>query len=355
MKEKMICVVTPTCRCYYRAIPLAKEFLDKDQNLIHISGAIPDGEIVEVKCSTKTTKHYKNGKLDGKLETFDLTSGELTFSEEYKDGILVDLKDHTMHGSPLPPIIKAAPNYEGTVIKTNKNTQSFYVNGKEVAEATITPQGSIVEQLGEIPDGPAKEFDENGQVRMEATYKNNQLEGVLSRYDEKGQLLSKETYTQGKLHGPATYYSYFMQGKGTVSAMYHNMQLDGEWTSYFPDGSLCIKACYKNGKLQGERTTYYHNGQTNIHEQYENGKLQGQRLIYFPEGPVWYQENYKNGRLNGERICFFLNGKKYLEEFYTDGLLEGLRKTYTESGSLLTSEEYHWGTLVHNTERRPLK
>lgn len=355
MKEKIICVVTPTCRCYYHATPLAKEFLDKDQNLVHISGTIPDGEVVEIKSSTKTIKRYKSGKLDGKLEIFDLTSGELTFSEQYKDGVLIDLKDHTIHGSPLPPIIKKAPHYEGTVVKTNKNTQSFYVNGKEVAEVTITPQGSTVEQLGEIPNGPVKEFDENGQVRLEATYKDNRLEGVLSRYDDKGQLLSQETYTQGKLHGPATYYSYLMQGKGTVSATYNNMQLDGEWTSYFPDGSLCAKAFYQNGKLQGERVSYYHNGQVNVQETYENGKLNGQRLIYFPEGPVWYQENYKNGRLDGERFCFFQNGKKYLEEFYAEGLLEGPRKIYTETGDLLTSEEYHWGALVHNTERRPLK
>ena len=37
-----------------------------------------------------------------------------------------------------------------------------------------------------------------------------------------------------------------------------------------------------------------------------------------------------------------------------DGLLEGQRKLYDEQGSLITSEEYHWGALVHNTERRKL-
>ena len=50
-------------------------------------------------------------------------------------------------------------------------------------------------------------------------------------------------------------------------------------------------------------------------------------------------------------MAFFPNGVKRLEEFYVDGMMEGIRKVYAESGELLTSEEYHWGALVHNTER----
>ena len=73
--------------------------------------------------------------------------------------------------------------------------------------------------------------------------------------------------------------------------------------------------------------------------------------MYFPDGNLWYQENYKAGRLEGDRVAFFPNGVKRLEEFYVDGMMEGIRKVYAESGELLTSEEYHWGALVHNTER----
>lgn len=356
MTEKLICIVTPTKRCYIRATSIATEFLDKDQNLIHIAGTIPDGEIHEIKVATKTIKHYQHGKLEGELSMIDLASGKVTFTEQYKDGVLVDLADYTLPGVPVP-ILKTndSPTYQGTTVKTNKQTQSFYVNGKEVAEQTLAPDGTTIEQLGDIPDGAVKEFDENGQLRLETTYHNNQREGELLRYDEQNRLISRESYTEGKLQGSAQYFTYINDGPITIHATYKNMQLEGPWISSFPNGKPCIQATYQNGKLQGTRTTLYENGQINIQETFENGKLEGTRKIYYPHGTLWYIEHYKNNRLDGERVGYFANGNKYLEEFYTDGLLEGERKTYTDSGDLLSQENYHWGSLVHNTERRPAK
>ncbi len=356
MKEKIICLVTPDSRSYYRALPLAKEFLDKDHNLINTAGTLPEGEVEEFDVNTKTVKHYKAGKLDGSLEIIDLISGEVTFSEKYKNGILLDVADHTLHGTPISSAThKPQPTYDGTVIKVNKATQSFYIDGKEVAEQTLAANGATLELLGSIPDGPAREFDENGLLRAEAHYKDNKLDGELVRYDEKNRPLLREHYVKGQLQGPARYYTYTTEGVMETTAQYKNSQLHGEWIARFPDGTPCIKALYHNGRLQGPRISLYQNGQTDCEENYENGKLQGKRLLYFPEGQLWYQENYKNGRLDGERISFFRNGKKRSIELYSDGLLEGSRQIFAENGELLLNEEYHWGTLVHNTERKPLK
>ena len=355
MKERIICLVTPEGRSYYRAIPLAKEFLDKDHNLINTAGTLPEGKVEEFDVNTKTIKHYKAGKLDGDLQIIDLTSGEITLSEKYRNGVLLDVGDTTLHGTPiLKETPKPLPNYEGTVIKVNKATQSFYIDGQEVAEQTLAANGANLELLGAIPDGPARELDENNLLRAEATYKDNKLEGVLVRYDEKGRLVSEEQYMKGVLQGSAQYYTYTAEGTVKTTARYKNAQLDGEWTCFFPNGDPCIRASYKNGKLHGRRISWYQDGKTSCEENYENGKLQGKRLIFFPEGGVWYDENYKNGRLDGERFCFFPNGNKYCNEYYADGLLEGPRTVYAENGELLLNEEYHWGALVHNTERRSL-
>ena len=45
---------------------------------------------------------------------------------------------------------------------------------------------ATLELLGSIPDGPAREFDENGLLRAESQYKDNHLDGEFVRYDEKG-------------------------------------------------------------------------------------------------------------------------------------------------------------------------
>lgn len=346
MKEKIICLSTPSGRIYYRAETLAKEFLDKDRTLINKTGSIPDGEVEEFETNIKTVKHYKHEKLDGSLAIIDLTTGKETLRETYCDGILTNVAE------PSAAADTPKPNYEGTVFRTNKKTQSFYVNGKEVAERTLGPDGRSLELLGTIPNGPAKEFDDNGQLRCEAVYLNNQLQGTVMVYDEKGRLISQENYEQDRLNGPAEYYSYCSLGALKTAANYVAGQLNGPWTLFFANGKERVNANYKNGKLHGLRRALHKDGQPAREENYENGKLHGPRTLYFPEGSVWYRENYKNGRLDGARESFFRSGKKRSSEYYTDGLLEGERLVYSESGELLVNENYHWGTLVHNTERQ---
>ena len=357
MKEKTLCIVTPDSRCYYRAIPLAKEFLDKDHNLINTTGQRPDGEIIELEVNTQTVKHYKNGKLDGRLEVIDLATGKVTFTETYKAGALIDLADYTMHGTPIAALreqLKPQPHYKGTIVKINKATQSFYKDGKEVAEQTVAANGASLELLGGIPDGPVKEFDDNGQLRSEGVYKDNLLEGPRVHYDEKGRIIARENFVKGQRQGPAQYFTYAMEGPLEIKAQYQNSALNGPWSAIFPNGKTYIQSVYKNGKLSGPRKVLYMDGKTECEENYENGKLSGLRVLYFPEGAVWYRENYKNGRLDGERMCFFPDGHKRLTEYYVDGLLEGTRQIFDEKGALLSNEEYHWGALVHNTERRKL-
>lgn len=354
MKEKLICITTPTDRTYYKAVTLAKEFLDKEQNVVNQTGELPNGKIVEINVSSWTCKELKDGKLEGKLEVINLTDGSVSFSEEYKNGVLVRI--HEKENIPVaetPKQEKAAPLYPGTTLKTSKGTHSFYINGKEVAEETLASNGTTLELLGNIPDGEVKEFDDKGRVITEAIYKNNKLNGPLVRYTPTGEILSKETYVDGFLHGPAEYITFNRDGSFRATCTYNNSRLEGERRLEQTDGRLRCQETYKNGRLVGERTTFYLNGNKESVSHYQNGKLDGVREFFFPSGQIWYRETYQGGRLEGERTSFFASGKKFLEEFYTEGLLEGTRNIYAENGELLTSEEYHWGSLVHNTERKP--
>ena len=347
MKEKTICIVTPDSRTYYRALPLAKEYLDKDHNVINTAGKLPDGQLEQIEVTNKTVKTLKNGKIDGVLEVINLAENAVTFSELYQDGQLIDVKDRTEHGRHIKPaqLVPKASLYPGTVIKSSKGSRSFYVQGKEVAEETLSSRGTTVELLGQIPDGEAKEFNENGQVVMEAVYQNNQ-------YDDAGEIISRENYVNGLLQGESHYYQYRNDEKFWADCIYDNSLLHGPRTVYYPDGTLKQEENYRHGKLSGTKTMYYSNGKMELRENYADGKLTGERTVYFPDGDLWYKENYKAGRLEGDRTAFFPNGAKRLEEFYVDGMMEGARKIYAENGNLLTSEEYHWGTLVHNTERK---
>lgn len=353
MKEKTICIVTPTSRTYFRAIPLAKEFLDKDLNVINVSGTLPEGTLEQIEVTAKTVKTLKNGKTDGVLEVINLQDNSVTFSELYQDGQLLNVTNHTARHAAKNNAEeqKEAPIYAGTTVKSGKGSRSFYVQGTEVAEETIASNGMILELLGNIPDGNVKEFNESGQVIMEAVYRNNKLNGEMVHYTDTGEILSRETYEDGVLNGDAHYYQYRNAGKMWADCVYQNALLHGTRKVYYPSGVLKSEENFRYGKLTGNRKTYYRNGNPETDEHYLDGKLTGKRTLYFPEGGLWYRENYKAGRLDGDRTAYFMGGTVRQEEFYADGMREGLRKVYAASGELLTSEEYHWGALVHNTER----
>lgn len=353
MNEKFICISTPQARIYYKAQCVAKEFLDKDKNVINTTGEIPEGEVVEIAATTATTKHYANGKLHGRLEARNLVDNSITFTEDYNYGQLIDVTDHTspdlLQKIQLEASQKAAPIYPGTVLKTSKDVRAFYVDGKQIAEETISSNGATLELLGTIPDGPVKEFSENGKLKTEAVYQNNKLNGLLVRYDDNGQILSKETYAQGVLKGPAEYFSYAQQHVLHTTCNYVAALLDGEFTLTQEGGTVREQATYEKGHLHGPRKTYYANGVLEAEENFAEGKLQGVRKLFFPSGELWYEENYVGGRLEGDRTEYFANGKTRLTEMYSDGMRNGICNTYDETGELIASEEYHWGNVVHNT------
>ncbi len=359
MNEKVFCIVTPDARVYYKATPIAKEFLDKDNNIVNMTGQIPDGTVAEFSTSSVTTKNFLNGKLHGKLEIINLADHSVTFSEEYDHGKLVHVTEHNL--SPVSPAQtaaqpseKATPIYPGTIMKTTDDMRAFYVDGKQIAQETLSSNGATLELLGEIPNGEVKEFTDTGKLKTEATYQDNKLNGVLTRYNDKGDILFQETYENGLLKGPAKYYSYTKNNVRCTQCTYKNAVLDGELTVTQKDGTVREKALYARGRLNGPRATFYPSGAPEAQETWVEGKLQGERTLFFPTGQKWYQEHYLNGRLDGERTEYYLSEKPRMSEFYSEGLLDGQCTTYDEQGNVLTSEQFHWGNIVHNTERNAL-
>ena len=353
MKEKVFCIVTPEARVYYKATPIAKEFLDKDKNVINKTGQIPDGTVAEFSVSSITTKNFQDGKLHGKLEIINLANQAITFSEEYEHGKLVHVTEPNI--APIIPTAtdsagKTMPIYPGTVMKTTDDMRAFYVDGKQIAQETLSSNGATLELLGDIPNGEVKEFTETGKLKTEATYQDNKLNGVLTRYTDDGQVLYKETYENGLLKGPAEYYSYTKNNVLCRRCNYKNSVLDGETTVTQKDGTVREKALYAKGRLNGARATFYPTGTPETQEMWADGKLQGPRTLFFPSGQTWYKENYRNGRLDGERTEYYINQKPRLREFYSEGLLDGQRSSYDEQGNLVTSDEFHWGNVVHNSE-----
>ncbi len=79
-----------------------------------------------------------------------------------------------------------------------------------------------------------KEYYENGNVKYETPFKNNQLDGIRKGYYENGSLMFEAPLKNGKVEGIAK--------------------------TYYQNGNLASEIPYKNDKREGISKTYYSNG-----------------------------------------------------------------------------------------------
>ena len=124
-----------------------------------------------------------------------------------------------------------------------------------------------------------KAYYPNGELKIEANYKNGKLEGIGKRYYESGRL----------------------QGNGN----YKNDKVEGIFILYYENGQLEQEGNYKNGKEEGIFKTYYKSGTLRGEANYKNGKLEGIYKGYYEGGGIAFIDTFKNGQK--------INRKKYDE------------------------------------------
>lgn len=92
------------------------------------------------------------------------------------------------------------------------------------------------------------------------------------------------------------YKLYYENGQLWVDAFYKDDKLNGFYKSYFNNGQLCIDTVYKNGERNGFYKLYYKNGQLCIDTTYINDEQSGSCKEYNDNGQLWFEAFYKNGK-----------------------------------------------------------
>lgn len=193
-------------------------------------------------------------------------------------------------------------------------------------------------------DGPYKEYHENGQLRKEGFYKNDNKISVWKDYYEDGQL--KRVYTfnsDGQSSGIEELYS----KKGTLISEKKRSQ----------NGGLISKQYFENGKLSviyalvpsennkyfikaGGYKEYYENDTLKIESLYINNELSGIWKQYYETGEIEWEVEYLDGYKQGFYKQFYKNGLLKLEGLHVADLKNGEEKRYDEKGSLLWKGNY---------------
>jgi antitoxin component YwqK of YwqJK toxin-antitoxin module len=108
--------------------------------------------------------------------------------------------------------------------------------------------------------------------------------------------------------------------------MYRNDQLDGTMTRWYVSGVKETEENYRHGQKSGKSCTWDENGNLIEERNYLKDTLDGDYRLYYPTGIVNIEGKYRNGLYHGKWQYFAATGAKVGEGNFVDGtgLLVGL-------------------------------
>lgn len=191
-------------------------------------------------------------------------------------------------------------------------------------------------------EGVSYEYNEDGSLRIQAEYKNNQKHGrIIYKYSQPEDILTgteEQVWKKGKL---VHIYSFFEDGQLRYSQEYPS----GKYEEYRRDGKLKFVQMMKDSVMHGNFMDYTHTfqdgvsieycydgKQKKVEENYKKGKRNGKSLEYYCcyeakcKPVVSVSKYYKKGKLHGDYVEFFRTGKIASKSKYENGILVGTKK-----------------------------
>ncbi len=217
--------------------------------------------------------------------------------------------------------------------------------------------------------GAFREYYDNGKIKKEEHYLDNQLHGYYREFDGKGELVMAMRYERGKvmeeidedlkelLDMKSTYdqkgrlifrggykegvpvgIHRFYDTTGVVENAHLYNELGqkvsegvideqgnrrGKWTNFYTTGEIRSSGTYSDNLKSGKWIFYYRTGGIEQTGSFERGRYQGLWLWYYPNGNTWREESYFNGKEDGLFVEYDSNGKILTKGNYISGEKDG--------------------------------
>lgn len=368
-------------------------FIRNDKRVGKWISYFPSGQISTVenyddegKNDGEGIQYHSNGNIDtrvssnhgeyAKYETFGIFSKAPECTYLFNNGKLTNVTSYMPDGS----VRKEYP-----------------VNGKSVSFDLYSELG--YKKLNGTLDadfqwqGVRKLFAPNGQVIIEATYKNDQRNGEEKTYYMNGRLKNHSNHIEGKANGIMV--EYFDNKENSISSetYYENDTIKGPFYQYFFDGNIIVKGrisetgeiierCeYRPDRTKSLEIKYYHNipcyiinynrnneviardtivngkgtlkyyypeGQLKAVFPYQGGNIEGMAYFYNLHGQIIDSVNYLCGKNNSYERHIYPTGEKQSEVKCILGDFHGKYKYYTPDGIMTTESTFEYGELTHN-------
>jgi antitoxin component YwqK of YwqJK toxin-antitoxin module len=301
-----------------------------------IGDAPPQGLKVYCQKRTETGENEKHGP----------------YREWNQDGLLVlsgDFERGVQHGEWLEYHGGTETDYRWTTAKNQPKSKGKFESGKRT--------------------GPWSAWHSNGQLSLQATFLDGELDGLAREWHPNGRRASEVTFKQGARHGPRL--EWFDNGSSKIEANYTQGKPDGLWTTWFRDGGLKERGTFREGTRAGHwkvwsaserlhwsgdfgpdgvahghwvQNTYSMIGDMSHEGEVVNGLREGSWTVRYNHNT--YVATYKGGQLNG-RCEVFSEGELFTAVTYRDGIVHGESITRNKNGTI--SRVYENGREVSCT------
>jgi antitoxin component YwqK of YwqJK toxin-antitoxin module len=190
--------------------------------------------------------------------------------------------------------------------------------GKEKRDADLPPGAVIV-----------REYHSNGKIKTEITAVGQLRNGPTRNYDRMGRLLSEVNYVNNVKEGLATNY-YAASGKINSTIEYKNGIKNGDETWYYESGKPYRITPYVDGKINGIQRLLYENGQPLAEIPYKEGfpgeglkeyKPDGSLVDDYPRLIIIKEDHLANA--NKILLIISLSNKSQDVKYYKGQLTEG--------------------------------
>lgn len=156
------------------------------------------------------------------------------------------------------------------------------------------------------------------QIQMSGTYKSKKLKirhGYFTYYYENGKIKSEGKYSNDNQEGNWIYY--YDNGEKAAEGKYFNNKKGGIWNYWYTSGQLNYVETYiKRGIVSV--IGYFENGEINYKGNYIKGVRQGEWTYWNVDGRIFFKGTYTNGNQNGKWIRYFPDGE--MKIFYVHGV-----------------------------------
>jgi antitoxin component YwqK of YwqJK toxin-antitoxin module len=270
-----------------------------------------------------SVEKYVNGEKEKKSEELSTLDIKTDYWPNGKPKIVATYKDGVPEG------IRREYDKNGKVEKSY-----IFKNGKVIAEGIFTDAGKR--------EGLWKEYYDDGSLKSEGNYKNNNKTGKWKYYYPNGQLQETGEYVNGKPEGKWLWY--YPSGKLLREMNYYEGKPDGEIIEYDENGNIVLKGEYIEGKKEGK--WIYIVGDARQETSYNEDMKNGWERIYSENGNLLFEGKFIDDNPNGEHKWFWPNGKIKKIGKYVMGIKTGDWKTYNENGELFLVITYKNGKEI---------